>query len=62
MQDLGRQCDISERISAEIRQCFTFEEMDKQKCVGAGGRKLRRVCIYCPNYKERNDKQWKQEP
>lgn len=60
MQDLG-ECDIKKRISAEIRRCFTFDETDRRKCAGAGGRKLRRVCIYCPKYKEGNEEQWKQE-
>lgn len=60
MQDLG-ECDVKKRISAEIMRCFTFEETGRRECAGASGRKLRRVCIYCPNYKEGNEEQWKQE-
>ena len=29
-------------------ECYTYEP--GQVCCGASGRKLRRVCIYCPNY------------
>lgn len=38
-----------QRIAAELRWCFTFEE--GQRCKGAGGRKLRQVCVWCPNYR-----------
>lgn len=62
MQNLGRKSDIDERIGAEIRRCFIFEENDRRKCAGASGRKLRSVCIYCPNYKERTEEKWKREP
>ena len=57
MQDV-EECDVKKRINAEIRWCFTYEE--EKKCVGAGGRKLRRVCIWCPNFRkgegEKNEK------
>lgn len=32
----------------EYEMCLVYEK-DKE-CPGAGGGKLRRVCIYCPNY------------
>jgi hypothetical protein len=32
----------------EYEMCLVYEK-DKE-CPGAGGRKLRHVCIYCPNY------------
>lgn len=61
MQNLGRKSDIDERIGAEIRRCFIFEENNGRKCAGASGRKLRSVCIYCTNYKERTEEKWKRE-
>ena len=48
MQGL-EECDVKKRINAEIRRCFTYEE--EKRCEGAGGRKLRQVCVWCPNYK-----------
>ena len=39
-----------ERIRVEISYCFTYEEGKENTCAGASGRKLRRVCIYCPNW------------
>lgn len=32
----------------EYEMCLVYEK--DRECPGAGGRKLRRVCIYCPNY------------
>ena len=32
----------------EYEMCLVYEK--DGECPGAGGRKLRRVCIYCPNY------------
>jgi len=49
MQDLEGS-DFKKRITAEIQRCFTFEE--ENVCKGAGGRKLRQVCVWCPNYKK----------
>jgi len=46
------------RIEAEIAWCYTFEP--GQKCRGASGRKLRQVCIWCPNYRNM-DKEKKRE-
>lgn len=51
MQSL-EECDVKKRINAEIRYCFTFEEEKKWTCAGASGRKLRQVCIYCPNFRK----------
>ena len=31
--------------------CFTYEP-EGQACCGASGRKMRQVCIYCPNYEQ----------
>ena len=42
--------DYKKRIEQELRWCLTFEE--GQRCRGAGGRKLRQVCIWCPNYQK----------
>lgn len=42
--------DYAERIEQEIRYCLTFEEGNT--CLGAGERKRRRVCVWCPNYRQ----------
>lgn len=55
MQGL-EECDVKKRIKAEICWCFTYEEKRKQECAGASGRKLRQVCIYCPNYRRGEEK------
>lgn len=50
--------DDATRIKEEYLNCFTYE-MDRE-CCGASGRKLRMVCVYCPNlmnYMERKDKE-----
>ena len=44
-----------ERIRDEIEHCFKYEPEEKQICFGAGGRRLRRVCIYCPNYRDKRE-------
>lgn len=45
----------------EYESCFTYEkDQDTDECRGASGRKMRRVCIYCPNYRrwiQRKDKE-----
>ena len=51
--------DHEKRIAAEIAWCYTYEP--GQACYGASGRKLRRVCIWCPNYQRENDKEKKRE-
>ena len=38
---------------AEYEWCFTYEPEQKNKCKGASGRKLRQVCVWCPNYQSR---------
>ena len=47
-------------VEKEIQMCFTYEkENEDQECCGASGRKMRQVCIYCPNYRrhlQRKDK------
>lgn len=40
--------DFKKRIETELRWCMTFE--DGKTCKGAGERKLRQTCIWCPNY------------
>lgn len=46
---------------AEYRMCMTYEpEQKTDECCGASGRKLRQVCIYCPNY-DRYKQRKKQE-
>lgn len=42
--------DHEKRIKEELRWCYTFEE--GKKCIGAGGRKLRQICVWCPNYQK----------
>ena len=49
MQGL-EECDSQKRIKQEIKRCFTFDE--KKSCIGAGGRKLRQVCVWCPCFKK----------
>ena len=41
----------------EYEMCFTFEPGKDGKCIGSSGRKLRRVCIYCPNWIHYHNKQ-----
>ena len=57
MQSL-EECDVKKRINGEISRCFTFKP--ERTCKGAGGRKLRQVCVWCPNYRkgegEKNEK------
>lgn len=40
-----------EKRMKEYLMCFTYEPDKKRQCIGASGRKLRRVCVWCPNYK-----------
>lgn len=42
--------DVQKRIEKEIRWCMTYE--DGKTCKGAGGRKLRQVCVYCNNFRK----------
>lgn len=42
--------DYHSRIKDQVTMCFTFEMGRKRICIGASGRKLRQVCIYCPNW------------
>ncbi len=49
MQSLEK-CDSQERIKREISFCFTYEE--EKSCIGAGGRKRRQVCVWCPCFKK----------
>ena len=40
--------------------CLLYEPGKRNTCYGASGRKLRRVCVWCPNYiryQERNEKE-----
>lgn len=34
----------------EHEMCFLYDPDQENICPGAGGRKLRQVCVYCPNY------------
>lgn len=47
--------DVQRRIEADIRWCFTYEEAGT--CAGAGGRKLRSVCVWCPKYQKKEKKE-----
>ena len=44
----------AEGIKTEIEMCLLYDEKDQEEdgCRGASGRKLRRVCIYCPNWQK----------
>lgn len=42
------ECNNETGIKKDYVMCFTYEK--EKECKGAGGRKLRRVCVYCPNY------------
>lgn len=45
-------------IGTEIEMCLVFEK--GKECRGAGGRKMRMVCVHCPNfirYQERKEKE-----
>ena len=42
--------NVPERVKREICWCMTREE--GKTCRGAGGRKLRQVCVYCDNYQK----------
>ena len=48
-------------VEMEYQMCFTYEkDQKKDECCGASGRKMRKVCIYCPNYRrylQRKDKE-----
>ena len=46
----------AERIREEIDHCLKYEPQERRMCFGAGGRRLRRVCIYCPNYTEQEQR------
>lgn len=49
MQSLEER-DVQERVKQEIYFCFTYEK--GKSCIGAGGRKLRQVCVWCPCFKK----------
>lgn len=38
------------QIETDIVMCLKYEE--GEICMGAGGRRLRQVCVYCPNYEQ----------
>ena len=52
MQSLDKS-DHEKRIETELRWCFTYEPGGRRICTGASGRKLRQVCVWCPNYREK---------
>ena len=37
-------------VETEIDLCLNYEEGGT--CLGAGGGRLRRVCVWCPNYRK----------
>lgn len=39
---------MQERIAEEISYCFTYEK--GSSCAGASGRKMKEVCVWCPNF------------
>ena len=43
-------CDGQRRIERELEWCFTKDE--GKSCKGAGGRKMRQVCVWCPCFKK----------
>ena len=45
----------------EHLMCFIFEPERKNKCCGASGRKLRRCCIYCPNWIHHKEKEGRKD-
>lgn len=48
MQAMGRS---RKDKRTEVERCFTYEPgQETDECCGASGRKLRRVCVWCPNY------------
>ncbi len=42
--------EMLNRKKEEISYCFTFEPGEERICHGASGRKLRQVCVWCPNW------------
>ncbi|MBR2854487.1 MAG: hypothetical protein IKE81_09205 [Clostridia bacterium] len=50
------QSDHEQRIETELHWCFTYEE-NGISCAGASGRKLRQVCVWCPNYRKGEKKE-----
>ena len=50
---------MPERIAEEIGFCLMYEA--RGTCTGAGGRKLRRVCVWCPNYRRKEKPKEKEE-
>ena len=55
MQSLDKS-DHAKRIETELHWCFTYEK-NGNSCAGASGRKLRQVCIWCPNYRKGEKKE-----
>ena len=46
----------------EYQNCFTFEpNQDTDECCGASGRKLRRACVFCPNYERWRQRKKREE-
>ena len=46
-------------LEMEYEMCFTFDQ--DRECCGASGRKMRRVCIHCPNYERWRQRREKEE-
>ena len=46
--------DHEGRIEREIRFCLVYQ--DNQSCMGAGGQKLRQICVWCPNFRRQKEK------
>lgn len=47
-----------DRIAEEISFCLKYEPEQEGTCMGAGGGKLRRVCVQCPNFiRERSEEE-----
>ena len=55
MQSLDKS-DHEKRIETDLRWCFTYEPDRRRTCAGASGRKLRQVCVWCPNYQKGDGK------
>ena len=53
MRNMER-CDHEERIN----ECMTYEP--EGECMGTSGRKLRQVCVWCPNFRRYHEKKEKE--
>lgn len=45
----------------EHEMCFLYDPDQENICPGAGGRKLKMVCVWCPNFKKQKEKKTNNE-